>query len=287
MAALRHRLLRQFLAVAEAGTVRAAALALNMSQPPITAAIRSLESDLGVDLFVRSAKGMELTPAGDALAADARAILGALARAEARVREVGGRPGPLRIGFVSAALSRALPELLRTVRARGAQQIELLELTTPEQLVRLTDGTLSIGLLHPPVPRVADLSLRPLGRDPFWAALPEQHPLAARPSVTFADIAGEPFVLFPAAQGPVLHAKIRDAAAVAGHDLRIVAEAGRVHSQLAIVAGGLGIGLVTRETARTLHVRGVRAIPIVDTEKMLFLELSALADPETIARCYA
>ncbi|HIC79999.1 MAG TPA: LysR family transcriptional regulator, partial [Kiloniellaceae bacterium] len=84
MNSLDHPTLRQFLAVAEAGTLRAAARRLNMSQPPLTARIRLLEDRLGVQLFERSVKGMRLTPAGAALAEDARALLGGLARAEAR-----------------------------------------------------------------------------------------------------------------------------------------------------------------------------------------------------------
>lgn len=284
MEALQHRLLRQFLTVADTGTVRAAAASLHMSQPPLTAAVRLLEERLGVRLFDRSVKGMRLTPAGEALAADARRILGALSRAEARTRQVGGEPQRLRIGFVSAALNGALTSLLRTLVGRGEPAPDLFELTTPDQLERLEAGALDLGLLHPPVPDLPDLELRSLGRDPFCAALPDGHAFASRTSVRFAEIVSEPFVLFPEAQGPVLRARLREAAAACGRELEIVAEARRVHSQLAIVSGGLGIGLVTRNTAETLNYRGVTVLPIEDAEDSLYLELAALGEPTTLER---
>jgi len=183
MATLDHRPLRQFLAIADAGTVRAAARELNISQPPLTAAIRQLEARLGVALFERSVKGMTLTPAGEKLASEARAILARLARAEADVRTVAGRPVPLRIGFVSAALNRTLPTLIRALAAE----------------------------------------------------------------------CGAPF--------------------------RVAVEARRIHSQLAMVAAGLGVGLITRSTAGVLSFDGVRAIPLTDVQDRLFLELYLMAAP--------
>lgn len=283
MRALDHRLLRQFLAVVEAGTVRAAARALHTSQPPLTAAIRQLEERLGVALFERSVWGMRPTAAGAALARDARAIIGHIERAEARVRAVGDRPPPLRIGFVSAALNGVLPALLRGLRAAGKPAPRLFELTTPEQLDALSAGRIDVGLLHPPVPELPGIAGVALGRDPFWAALPADHALTRRAKLTFADIAAEPFVLFPQAQGPVLYDRIRALALAAGGAFHVAAEARRAHSQLAIVAGGLGVGLITRSTAAALRFRGVRAIPLTDTEHTLYLELRLLAAADVLA----
>ena len=278
MLALDHRVLRQFLAVAKTGTVRAAARALNMSQPPLTSAIRQLEERLGVQLFQRSVSGMTLTEAGKALAAEAPAIVGRLERTEALVREIGGQPKPLRIGFVSAALNAALAALLRGLNREAQPLPELLEMPTPEQFDALTDGRIDVGLLHPPVPALADFVSRSLGRDPFWAALPVTHPLASRRSLRFADIASEPFVLFPKPQGPVLHDRIRTLVHEAGCDLQVVAEAGRLHSQLSIIAGGLGVGLVTRSAVEAFTVRGIKAIPLSDTRDRLFVELHLVAE---------
>jgi len=279
MTTLDHRPLRQFLAIADAGTVRAAARELNISQPPLTAAIRQLEARLGVALFERSVKGMTLTPAGETLASEARAILARLTRAEADVRTVAGRPVPLRVGFVSAALNRTLPTLIRALAADAQPSPQLSEMTTPEQLEALAADRIDVGLLHPPVPKLPDLRSMPLGRDPFWAALPVGHKLAARRRLRFADIAHEPFVLFPRSQGPVLYDAIRALVAECGAPFRVAVEARRIHSQLAMVAAGLGVGLITRSTAGVLTFDGVRAIPLTDVQDRLFLELCLMAAP--------
>ncbi len=287
MTALDHRALRQVLAIADAGTLRAAARILNVSQPPLTAALRQLEARLGVALFDRSVRGMVPTPAGAALVAEARVILGRLQRAEARVRAAGGRSRPIRIGFVSAALNGPLPALLNGLRAEGEPTPQLMEMSTPEQIDALGVGRIDAGLLHPPVPALPDFDSVSLGRDPFWVALPADHPLAGREALRFAEIADQPFVLFPEAQGPVLYDRIRTLAAAAGHPLTVAAEARRVHSQLAIVAGGVGIALVTRSTARTLSFTGVATVPLLAEGAGLYLALHLMADSRLMGRLAA
>ena len=274
--ALDHRLLRQFLAVADAGSVRGGAAALNVSQPPLSQAIKRLEDDLGLVLFERLPKGMALTEAGRVLADEARALLSRLDRAEARVRQSAEGDPVLRIGFVSAALNGALQKLLLDNRDR---RIELAEMTTPEQVEALTSGRIDVGLLHPPI-NADDIPVRSLGRDPFVAALPSDHPLAERDAIAFEEIAGEPFVLFPPTQGPSLFAAIERLAFEAGRSLRVATTASHVHSQLAIVAGGLGVGLVARGTADVLAFKGVRFVPITDTTDRLFMELAVAGGRE-------
>lgn len=284
MSVLDHRVMRQFLAVAENGTVRTAARTLNMSQPPLTAAIRQLEDRLGVALFERSVKGMALTAAGEALAEEARFVLGWLERAERRVVAIAGHPEPLRIGFVSAALNGPLQSLLRGLKTGAEPVPRITEMTTPEQIDAFRDGHLDAGLLHPPFPPVPGIDSFSLGRDPFWAAIPIRHPLAQRSNLCFADIAKEPFVLFPEAQGPTLHAAIRELVALNGETLEIAAEARRVHSQLALVSGSLGVGLIARSAAMTLTFQGVALIPLEGAEDRLFVELHLMAEPGTLRR---
>lgn len=252
---------------------------LHVSQPPLTQAIRRLEEDLGVTLFERLPKGMALTGPGRLLADEARAVLARIERAETLVRRSVKDSPVVRIGFVSAALNGALQRLLASLTGR---RVDLAEMTTPQQVGALAAGRIDIGLLHPPI-EADDLPLLSLGRDPFLAALPEAHALASRKSVAFSEIADEPFVLFPHAQGPSLSRAIERAAFEAGAKLRIAATAPRVHSQLAIVAGGVGIGLVTESTARALTFAGVRFVPIHDTRAHLFMELAVAGDEALIA----
>lgn len=284
MGPLDHRFLRQFAAIAEAGSIREAARRLNMTQPPLTQALKAGEERLGVPLFDRRANGMTLTPAGHVLAAEAQRILPRLERAERRVR-ASARPRPvLRIGFVSAALNEALPRLLRAVLSHGEPTPDLHELTTPEQLDAIACGTLDLGFVHLPIDAADDLHVTSLGRDPLCAALPSSHRLAHARRIGFREIVDEPFVLFPRDQGPSLYAAIERAAVEAGGRLRVVAAARRVHSQLALVAGGLGAGLVTASLTRSMRFEGVSFAKITDTVASLYLELALVADSHSIDR---
>lgn len=278
--ALDHKALRQFLAVADAGSVRGGAAALHVSQPPLTQAIKRLENDLGVALFTRLPKGMALNQAGRVLVEEARDIAARLDRAEIRIRRAIEHNPIVRIGFVSAALNGALQQLLGML---GCRPVDLTEMTTPEQEAALLEGRIDVGLIHPPI-TTRDVAMRSLGRDPFVAALPIDHPLAECRKISFTQIAGEAFVLFPREQGPSLMGAIERLAFEAGHELRIAASAPRVHSQLAIVAGGVGIGLVTSSTANALSFRGVRFIEMSDTSHRLFMELAIVGDEALIAK---
>lgn len=275
MKALDHRSLRQFLAVAETGSVRAAARQLNMTQPPLTQALQLLEARLGAALFERTARGMTLTAAGLALAEETRLLLSGLERAERRVKAAAQQSMPLRIGFVSAALNEIVPSLLRNGSKATLPKPELFEMTTPEQIAALQDGRIDLGLLHPPAKTLAGIAALPLGRDPFLAALPADHALAGRRSLRLRDIAREPLVLFTEMQGPVLYDRIRREITHLAGRMEVAAEARRTHSQLALVSGGAGVGLVTASTARTLSVRDVNVVPLSDTADWLFLELEA------------
>ncbi|MEO1016420.1 MAG: LysR family transcriptional regulator [Pseudomonadota bacterium] len=277
--ALDHRALSQFLAVAEAGSVRGGAAALNMSQPPLTQAIKRLEEDLGLELFARLPKGMALTPAGHALAKEARDILARLQRAERRTRRVVEEAPKIRIGFVSAALNGALQKMLRKLAHRS---VDLMEMTTPEQEAALLNGCLDVGLLHPPT-TTDDLAVHSLERDPFVAALPRDHPLAGRSEIAFSELAGDRFVLFPREQGPSLMSAIERLAFEAGWQLDVAAAAPRVHSQLAIIAGGVGVGLVAKGASTSMGFEGVSFAEISDTRDRLFLELAIAGDEEVFS----
>ncbi|MEM8838186.1 MAG: LysR family transcriptional regulator [Pseudomonadota bacterium] len=280
--ALDHRVLRQFQAVAEAGSVRGGADALNISQPPLTKTIQRLEERLGVALFERRAKGMVLTPSGEVLEEEARKILARLERAERRVRESVIENKPLDIGFVSAALNEALPACLRKLAENNLPRPKLRELTTPEQLAGLTDGSIDLGILHTPI-EMEDLTVKVLDRDPFVAAIPKDWPMANLDTLTFSDVVRKPLVLFPRAQGPSLYSAIERLAFEAGGLLDVAAEAPRVHSQLAMVASGLGIGLIPQSTARTLSFEGVRYRDIADTRERLFLELAIVGRENVVS----
>ncbi len=113
---LRH--LRYFVAVAEEGHITRAAERLGMQQPPLSQQIQALERELGVQLFRRKPRGVELTNSGRALLADARAILTHIDHAFATTRRTArGEQGRIAIGFTSSApFHPFVPRVIRAFR---------------------------------------------------------------------------------------------------------------------------------------------------------------------------
>src|SRR6185436_16768551 len=136
------RRLRYFVAVAERLHFGRAAEALHISQPPLSRAIRALEDELGVTLFARTRRRVELTPAGARLLEEARRLTAQLERTMQELRAMAaGEAARLRIGFVSLADYGVLPELLRSYKsAHPGVHLALREMLSPEQAAALAAG---------------------------------------------------------------------------------------------------------------------------------------------------
>ena len=135
--------------------------------------------------------------------------------------------------------------------------------------------TANVGFTHPPFPKQSGLKTKVVSRDVLLAALPHDHQLAQQEQLDFYDVARQPFVLFPSHQGPNLHSAIVRACDRFGANLSIAAEAARIHTQLSLVAGGLGITLIP-QSAVSLRVNGVIYKKIHNLPESLYLELLIL-----------
>ncbi|VFR94516.1 transcriptional regulator, LysR family [plant metagenome] len=250
-----------------------------MTQPHLSRAIARLEAELGVQLFLRTSRKVRLTTAGEVFHAEALELVQGQQRAVLLARAAGSeRSQVLRIGFVSAALHRLLPALLRELRAAdGDLHTELRELATQDQIALLTGGEIDLGLGHPPVMPHDRIVSEVLGSDRFDALLPADHRLANQASVTFADLAADPFVLFPETQGPALYAAIRDQCRLAGQCLIVAHTASRLHSQCSFIAAGLGVGLAPIQS-RSLQMQGTVRLPIKPYPASLQLPLAIFWD---------
>src|SRR3954471_458425 len=190
------RQLRYFVAVAERLHFGRAAVALHISQPPLSRAIRALEMQLGVVLFTRSRRRVELTPEGARFLEEARRIAGQLERAVSELRAIGsGERGRLRIGFVSLADFGVLPGLLKSYKAaQPGITLALREMLSPDQAAALASGELDFGLLLPPVAGAARLEHVVVQRERFVVALSARHRLGrGRGRISLRELAGEPF----------------------------------------------------------------------------------------------
>lgn len=239
-----------FLRVAETLHFGRAAAELHLSQPALSQRIRTLERDVGAKLLDRDRRGVRLTAAGLAFLSPARA---AVAHGERAVdiarRTQQGLHGRLRLGFTVIASYTRLPRCVQKFRSTFPEVIvDLIEINSPAVEEALDRGEIDLGVLHPPLART-QLRFRSLPDEPMMLALPVGHPLADRPTTTFADLAGEPLLAAPRGVGPVLFDKLIGCFRAAGVEPHIVQEATPVTTLAGLVAAGAGIGFVTRGVA--------------------------------------
>jgi DNA-binding transcriptional LysR family regulator len=268
--------LRYFVAVAERLHFGRAAEALHISQPPLSRAIRALEERLGVALFVRSRRRVELTAEGARFLEEARRIVGQLERAVLELRGMAsGEQGRLRIGFVSLADYGVLPGLLKSFKgARPRVTLALREMLSPEQALALGAGELDFGLLLPPVSDETRLEHLVVQRERFVAALPSRHRLArVSGRLAVSELAGEPLVMVPREIAPGLYDIVRGLAARAGIPLNVTQEAIQMQTVVSLVSSGLGAAIVPASVAN-LGRRGVVYRELADRHPKLDLWLA-------------
>ena len=188
--------MRYFVAVVQAGQMTPAADRLHLAQPALSQAIAQLERELGVPLLTRHARGVELTEAGSAFYDRACAALAAAEQAvgEARTFARASRR-QLIIGFLPGLLACASSTMTAFAAAHPEIEVRSRELDFASQLSLLRAGEIDAEvMLPPPEPEAAsDLEIVPVGSVPLAVNLAANHPLATRESISFAEIADEPF----------------------------------------------------------------------------------------------
>ena len=183
---MEFRQLQYFLAVAEELNFSRAAKRLNMAQPPLTRQIHQLEQELGVELFYRTKRRVELTDAGRLFLEESLRILEQVEQGvRVAQRASRGEIGRLVVAFEGSSAYDIVPTSLKTYRERfpGVELI-VLGMTTGEQVQALHAGHIGAGFLVPPL-RVKDkeLVIEAVLQEPLVLALPETHPLASQPRV--------------------------------------------------------------------------------------------------------
>jgi DNA-binding transcriptional LysR family regulator len=256
---LRH--LRYFIAVAEEGHVTRAAERLGMQQPPLSQQIRALERELDVQLFRRRPRGVELTDAGSALLAEARAIMSHIDHACAAARRTArGEQGRIAVGFTSSApFHPFVPRVIRAYRdAFPLVGLTLEEGGTMELVDDLREERIDVAFVRTAIADQQGLVVSPLLQEAMVLALPRAHRLARRASkaVSLKALAEETFIVYRRHNGPGLYDAIVSACNAAGFSPRVGQEAPRIVSTLNLVAAGLGISLVP-ESLQRMRMDGV------------------------------
>jgi LysR family hca operon transcriptional activator len=240
---LRH--LRYFIAVAEEGSLtHAAERRLHTAQRSLSRQIRDLEMEVGVKLFERSARGIELTPAGRVFLDHARlALLQVEAAGEAARRVAQPGKASFVLGFLTGHEVMWLPEALRILREElPSIEITLSSQSSPELAGALMRGKVDVAFLRREI-QAPGLAFKFLIKEPLVAVLPSGHRLAARKAIRPQDIAGEPYIT-PTKAAPALKAVIDDYTARTGITLKPEYEAENLSMAMSLVASTGGITLL-------------------------------------------
>lgn len=259
------RQLSQFVALAETGNFHRAAERLHMAQPPLSVSIRKLEDELGSALFERTTTGVVLTPAGQAMLADARLALLHAQQCRQAVQDAReGTGGLLRLGIIGSATYALLPRLIPSLRARYPQiTLELTEATSSEILEGLMSRRFDAGLLRYPVLDPSGFELLALDRDDFVLAVAESSPLAQRDAIALREAAREPFIMYPRHKVPGLSALAMMRCQLSGFAPQVAQEAMQVQTVMSLVASGLGVALVAG-VAQQMVPPGVKCLLLTD-----------------------
>lgn len=263
--------------LAEQGSFLRAARKLGIPQPSLTRKLSQFEEELGVGLFERTTRRLELTKAGRLFVPEAVAALShaerawELARHQARIEN-----GPLRIGYSPYIHSAFLPFLQRLHHSSDeAPNIALESALTLQMAEEVLRGKLHAALgIGPIVDR--DLLIRPVGQEGFSICIPKNHPLSRKLTVSVSDLHGELLFWVPRALHPAFYRQVRKY--IYGLGVQPVFKEVRARVQgIELVAQGFGMALMPRSTAH-LSRPGVVFKPLADRylkiETLLFTRRS-------------
>ncbi|MGB6244980.1 LysR substrate-binding domain-containing protein [Gordonia sp. (in: high G+C Gram-positive bacteria)] len=258
---LRH--LRYFRVVAEELHFRRAAQRLHIAQPPLSAQIRQLEDELGVQLFIRSTRRVELTPAGRVYLERVREILDAVDAAGDQAQRVAeGLQGSLAIGCVGSATYSLFPRLVRALRDElpGVDVSVRGEMLAPDQVSALEAGQIDLALLRPPVAG-SRIVVEPVRRDRLIAVLPDSHPLTAETELDVAELRHDDFIVHAGHGRSVMSGLVTAMCTDAGFVPRVRHEVAETSTLVTLVAAGLGVAVVPEPTS-ALDLAGVCYRPL-------------------------
>jgi DNA-binding transcriptional LysR family regulator len=278
---MEFRQLRYFTMVARELNFTRAAEKLRVAQPALSRQVRQLEEELGVRLFVRDKRHVELTTRGEAFLAEAEAILKQSERAMLLARS---NRVALRLGYVWGLFHTMVPEALQRLRVLAPEvAVNLFDLSAAQQSRALAANKLDAGFIGFALEAdSARLEKRRVGETRFVIALPEQHPLAVTKKIDLRQLAGEVFLTISDEHFPGASRIISEACRAANFQPRTLQTPERGHTILSLVAAGCGLALLPDTLAALPHAGVVFRAPLEPLRADLFLAWRADLDRELL-----
>lgn len=258
--------LRAFLAVADLSSFRAASEALHLSQSALSRRVEKLEDALGVRLFTRTTRRVELTTVGRAFVHRARNVLSELESALLGIQDVAQRlSGEVTLACVPSAVGHFLPAAIDRYHQRYPQiRIRVLDESSSNVLLAVTRGDADFGVTYIGT-QEADIEFRPLMEDAFVVACTSSHPLARRKRVRWEELVGHAYIAL--AQGSGNRFLMDQALAHNALRPRWFCEVNHVPALVSMIEAGLGIGVLPRMALPPDDGEGrLRAIRLTEPE---------------------
>lgn len=266
---MRH--MRYFVAVVTHHSFRRAAAELNVSQPPLTRQIQQLEEILGVRLLERNSRGITLTAAGESFYADARNILALVDQGATRANAIGqGQMGRIDVGVFGSAIFDVIPRIVLAFREQFPDvEVSLHTMSREEQVKALTERRIDVGF-NRFFNDYPGLFWQTIASQRMLAAIPTEHPLAARASLSLSDLNQQPIIFYPPIERPggfsnfllrMLHER-----SVSVHIAQNVED---VITAISLVSSGLGIALGV-DSVRNLNIPGVTYVSFDEQDAATF-----------------
>lgn len=241
------RQLSCFVAVAEEAHFRRAAQRLHMTQPPLTQRIRAMERDLGVQLFTRINKRVELTPAGRLVLGEAQAALAQVQRVHEMAMQAGrGEAGTLRLALVIAVpFLTAFNEATRAFQRDYPRVVfEVVQANSGQAVEALRQRKVDMCLIRRLPCQLNGFQELTVAHDQLMLVLPGNHPRALANKIALCEIADERFIIFPSEQNAALYRHIMNVWARAGYSPRVAQTGENGLAILTLVAAGFGIAML-------------------------------------------
>lgn len=245
--------LRYFVTVAEELHFRRAAEKLNMTQGPLSTAIKKLEDELEISLFERSSRMVKLTEAGEFFLHEAKAVLQRAELAEKNLQmRFSNSHVRWAIGYNEPALNTVLPSLLSFCNQNLPDiELELRELESSEQIKALQEGTLDMGFMRPYGFELGDLKSQTVHREKYMLVMPSNHPLASAKIITAKMLAKQDIVLFARDVNPALFDLLTEKMTYSQAEPPNFKQSARTKSSmLAMVRAGFGAALLPESSIK-------------------------------------
>ncbi|MEJ9282302.1 LysR family transcriptional regulator [Ureibacillus thermosphaericus] len=265
------RQIEYFTEVAKHLSFTKAASTLHVSQPSISKAIQNLEAELGVPLFYRSSKQLELTDAGKAVLANAQHVLAAFKNLRSELTDLMElKKGEIRIGIPPIVGVEFFSKLISLYKEKYPYiEIKLTEVGTKKIRQGVEEGELDIGLicnLCAPNDQLESISIL---KDPLMLIVHRDHPLAALPSVEMSRLEKEDFIIYR--KDFTLYDRIIEECSKNGFYPTIACESSQKDLIVEMVAAKVGIALLPKKICEKLQNEKIVSIPF--KHENLFLEL--------------